>query len=75
MLKFTKISLALLRHGNRIKRRKLLVYVTFNFFKAVLVQSNHIGAKYNSEQDILNKYYFTLTEQLENFFQNRLALA
>ena len=50
MLKFTKISLALLRHGNLIKRRKLLVYVTFNFFKAVLVQSNHIGAKYNAEQ-------------------------
>ena len=55
MLKITKISLALLRHGNLIKRRKLLVYVTFNFFKAVLVRSNYTGAKYNAEQYILNK--------------------
>ena len=55
MLKSTNISLELLRHGNRIKRRKLLLYATFNYFKAVFVQSNHIGAQYNVEQYVLNK--------------------
>ena len=57
MFKFTNISLALLRHGSiiHVKRRKLLLYATFNFFKAVLVQSNHIGAQYNVEQYVLNK--------------------
>ena len=55
MFKFTNISLVLLRHVNLIKRRKLLLYATFNFFKAVLVQSNHIGAQYNVEQYVLNK--------------------
>ena len=55
MFIFTNISLALLRHGNLIKRRKLLLYAPFNFFKAVLVQSNYIGAQYNVEQYVLNK--------------------
>ena len=55
MFKFTNIPLALLRHGNLIKRRKLLLYATFNFLKAVLMQSNHIGAQYNVEQYVLNK--------------------
>ena len=75
MFKFTNISLALLRYGNLIKRRKLLLYATFNFFKAVLVQSNHIGAQYNVEQYVLNKKHFTPTEQKENFLKSRLAFA
>ena len=54
MFKFTNISLALLSHGNLIKRRKLLLYATFNFFRAVLVQSNHIGAQYNVEQYVFS---------------------
>ena len=33
MLRFANISLALLRHGNIIKRPKLLLYATFNFLK------------------------------------------
>ena len=52
ILKFTNISQALLRHDILMKRRKLLLYVTFNFFKAVLVQSNHIGTQCNVEQYI-----------------------
>ena len=38
ILIYTNISLALLRHGNLLKRRKLLLYATFSFSKAVLVQ-------------------------------------
>ena len=33
MPRFANISLALLRHGNIIKRRKLLLKATFDFFK------------------------------------------
>ena len=38
------ISVALLRHGKNINRRRLLLYAIFNFFNAAFVQSNHIGA-------------------------------
>ena len=55
IFKFTNISLALLRQGNPIKRRKLLLFATLNFFRAVLVQSNHMGAQYKLEQYVLNK--------------------
>ena len=55
ILTFANISLALLCHGNIIKRRKLLLSTTFNCFKAVLVQSNHIGAQYGLEQYVLNR--------------------
>ena len=75
MFKFTNILLALWRHGNFMKRRKLLLYATFIFFKAVLMQSNHIGSQYKVEQYVSNKYYLTLTEQLENFLNSKLALA
>ena len=49
MLRFANIPLALLRHCNMIKRRKLLLQATFNFFKAASVQSNHIGVQYRLE--------------------------
>ena len=55
MLRFTNISLALLRHGIRIERRKLFLYATFNFFRTVFMQSNHIGEQYNVEKNVLNK--------------------
>ena len=54
MLRFANISLGLLRNGNIIKRRKLLLKGTFKFFKTVLVQSHHIGAHYRLEQYVLN---------------------
>ena len=41
MLRFANISLALLRHGNIIKRRKLLLYATFNFLKLFLCLKPH----------------------------------
>ena len=52
------IHIALLRHGNLIKRRKLcLLYAIFNFFKTVLAKSIHIhvDAQYEVEQYVLNK--------------------
>ena len=50
MFKLTKNSLALLCHGKPINRLKLLLEATCNFFEAVFVQSNHIGAQYKLEQ-------------------------
>ena len=58
-----------------MKRRKLLLYATFNFLKAVLVQSNHIGVQYKVEQYVLNKKHLTLNEQLRNFLNSKLASA
>ena len=54
-IKLFLFLLLFLRHSNLIKRRKLLLHANFNFLKAVLVQSNHIGAQYNVEQYVLNK--------------------
>ena len=55
MLRFAKISLALLRHGNIIKRPNYYCKQLSFFFKAVLVQSNHIGGHYRLEQYVLNR--------------------
>ena len=44
MPRFANISVALLRHGKNINRRRLLLYAIFNFFSAAFVQSNHIVA-------------------------------
>ena len=45
MPRFANISVALLRHGKNIIRRRLLLYAIFNFFSAAFVQSNYIGAQ------------------------------
>ena len=70
MFRFTNISRALLRHGHFIKH-----YYKHYSVSCVLVQSNHIGAQYNVEQYVLNRWHLTLTEQLENFQNSKLALA
>ena len=47
--------MALLRHGKNINRRSLLLYAIFCRFRAVFVQSNHIGAQSRLEEIVLNK--------------------
>ena len=42
-------------HSRLINRHKIVVVSYFQFFKAVFVQSNYMGAQYTLEQEVLNK--------------------
>ena len=71
MPRFANISVALLRHGKNINRRRLLLCTIFNFFSAAFVQSNHI--KVRTIRFKQETFYTNGT--LENFPNNKFTLA